>query len=487
MRDILLQRDTDCGDCLGGDHCLKCLFLDPKRRDTFKPPKAEIWLTGDLRPGGQGADDILYALKWELKEMGLFTAAVDKGFTVVVANLCEAVVVRHNRRDRIVDFGQKISRHSLAETVDSLESAGFLTRTDGKRGKEAGAFSGTDLFYRLVAAYNPQWVKEPRAVILRDRTTKNPIPNSHLSRSQEKLSRWLEEVNRFNHDRPLLLIRSPKDLSVFRTQLSQIFSGSMRLGGRVYAAGGSYQNIPNADRKQLWFCGEAVAEPDFSAHHIRLAYALEGISYRSIHRDDDPYHLEIDGELIDRNVCKLIVLIGINSGSKKETLSAYSQKVLNDEAPERENLSEVYDAFLGKHSPIRHWFGSGRDNGLKLHKLEGEIMIRAMHSLMKDGVPSYPVHDSLIVPESKELVAIEAMEQAYHQTLKSAGRKVLDPPVIDGANPNNQSSQKGRNLNRLPCYLAPKTVEKSTVLGEVITMKKKTHSESALRSKEGEL
>ena len=48
MRDILLQRDTDCGDCLGGDHCLKCLFLDPKRRDTFKPPKAEIWLTGDL-------------------------------------------------------------------------------------------------------------------------------------------------------------------------------------------------------------------------------------------------------------------------------------------------------------------------------------------------------------------------------------------------------------------------------------------------------
>jgi hypothetical protein len=89
---------------------------------------------------------------------------------------------------------------------------------------------------------------------------------------------------------------------------------------------------------------------------------------------------------------------------------------------------------MEKHKAVSKWFGSSKKNGLKLHKIEGAIMVRAMHSLMKKGIPSAPVHDSLIVPENNEREAIEALIKAYHYTLKAKRLKGYDEPKIEGEN-----------------------------------------------------
>jgi hypothetical protein len=45
--------------------------------------------------------------------------------------------------------------------------------------------------------------------------------------------------------------------------------------------------------------------------------------------------------------------------------------------------------------------------------VESEIVIGTMQELMRRGIPSMPVHDSLIVPESKERAAVDVLRHQF--------------------------------------------------------------------------
>lgn len=461
-----LYLDSDCGRCVPGSHCHKCLSLDPFDREVLMPPLESRWLSCYFIPDSKYVDDLLFQVKNMLRTDGKLTSSVERGLPHILANLCSSKIVKHKRRDFQLDHdGAKVSRDSLNNAVDALGEIGLLTRSQGRKAVSVGTFSGTPAFYRLAARYKPIWKWVPPAIELRSAEKKaQPIPK--LSRNMKRLAQHLSQINDFNSSYPLLLMKSPKSRVIIRPLLRMVFNKSLMFGGRVYDCGDHYQNLPRLDRKRLWLHGERVAEPDFSAHHIRLAYALEEISYSESYSNKDPYHLVMNSKVIDRTICKVLVLVSINTNSKSEALSAYRSKP-NDEAPYHAQLGNIYDAFFEKHTPIAHWFGSGKSNGSKLHKIEGEIMVRAMHTLMNYGVPSYPVHDSLIVPKSKADIATDTMRKAYHQTLRARGKRNYDEPVVVYKKVFDNLSENSQKHDHFPLIFGNETVVNKGVFGGV--------------------
>lgn len=474
---LSLYRDSDCGRCEGGDHCAKCLELTPVAQ-SFTPAAEKGWLRFDYVPFGSGANDVLYNIRRNLSESELLDGLADRALAHVVASLCLHRKVSYTRRMRGTSpDGIVIGKNSINAAVDALEAIGLLLKTNGTNtgvSHTAGTIEGTDEFYRLMGAFRPQWILVPRPAILRKKKedTSAELALPQLSRIESRLHKWLHEINLFSRDYPMLLMKFPSSRTIFRPNLRMIFNETLRFGGRVYADGGDYQNIPRADRKRLWLSGQWVVEPDFSAHHVRLVYAMANLRYSEIHADGDPYYLEIDRNQVDRSICKGIVLVAINCDSKNQALSAYRSKAAGGEFPESSNIGQIYDAFLNKHQPIQKWFANGKDKGLRLHKIEGEIMVRAMHTLMKQRLPSFPMHDSLLVPESAEGAAIIAMEQAYTDTLRRKGVSNFDPPVISKG-----GSPRSQNPDRFLGIRTPFSGRNNTLSGSLLNHRK-PHTES---------
>lgn len=477
---MFLMRDRDCGDCRGGDHCAKCLRIDPKVYGVCVPRYQVKKFSCEFRHSGAGAEDFLYAIERVISDASI--EPVGKGLKHVVANLYLNRVTRHNKRDSYVDFaGKRVGWKAINKAVEALGKVHMLVREEGIKGKSSGKIKPTLAFLLLASHYVPIFINSPRAVILNTRLTreekkagkqKQKLPVGDVGSSIGKHERMLNELREFLDKHPLLLMRSPKEVRVMQPVLSMKFTANFRLNGRIYPEGdngysllstdnANYQNIVREDRRILWLDGELVAEPDFSAHHIRLLYALENASYDRIYSDGDPYHLELNGEVVDRGICKKIVMISVNSIDRKEVIASYREQMETfvdsretkgkkvRKAPYCNNISEVFDAFVEKHHVIAKHFCNGGNTGLKLGKIEGAIMVNAMHDLMKKGIPAYPVHDSLLVPQSKEQEAIEALEKAYHKAIRALKRKNYGEPVIK---PNDKPRRRFRAMEELDSY-----------------------------------
>jgi hypothetical protein len=175
-------------------------------------------------------------------------------------------------------------------------------------------------------------------------------------------------------------------------------------GGRIYSAGeDSYQNLPSGERLKLTVNGEAVAEVDVRASFITILYAMHKLDL-----DGDPYvitDLGIEG----RQAVKMFVAATLGNGAPIEKWSrTHSKDFFEDtglKLQKRWSLSLVAQSTLKKHpvlgqldEPIK---GRKRDWS-DLMWIESQAILKTMLDLKRNyQVPSYPVHDSLIVPKSK--------------------------------------------------------------------------------------
>jgi hypothetical protein len=260
------------------------------------------------------------------------------------------------------------------------------------------------------------------------------LPES--SREWQKLKRSEEPVLRYTE----LWLSHTATLNGYYLSpwLNRIFIESTMLGGRFY---GSYQNLPRVDRKRILIDGKQTVELDFDSLHIAILYAQTGIPLLS-----DPYL--IDG--FDRNAIKQVFLRLTNTSNlsalegqitlsgdpeKKEQYIRYkmqldiykAHKVLGlrcakpfipewfdyfiEGLPDHITGRELIEIIKAGHPAIAHRFGEA-DIGLKLQRVDSEIMARAMTMLASESVPILPVHDSVICRVSDEWVVGTALEQA---------------------------------------------------------------------------
>jgi hypothetical protein len=175
-----------------------------------------------------------------------------------------------------------------------------------------------------------------------------------------------------------------------------------------------------------------VIEIDMRASQLRLFYALidqplpPGLA-------DDPY--AIGG--LDRDPIKLVVTQALGKAQARSrrwsgSASADYRKDHPDRALSADYKFKVYqEAVLAAHPALERLGSPGVPQALDLQFIESEIIRLGMETLMHMGVPSLPVHDSLIVPEDAVDVASEVLEEAFTVVVeKELGRPTLHRPTL---------------------------------------------------------
>jgi len=220
------------------------------------------------------------------------------------------------------------------------------------------------------------------------------------------------------------------------------FRDTLELGGRFY---GSFQQIPSKDRARFKIDDNATIEIDYSANHLGILYAWEGIKL------DYLKAYSIEG--YERDTIKAITLRALNTTDfstlhraittsakpkNKATFKTYKDsraihdllrsKGLASKPPHKPKwldtfiegipsdtiAADLVDAFLEKHSAIKAHIGSP-NIGLKLQAVDSEIMALVLDTLRLENIPALPVHDSVIVPYQKRSKALAVMTQSFKQ------------------------------------------------------------------------
>lgn len=190
--------------------------------------------------------------------------------------------------------------------------------------------------------------------------------------------------------------------------------------GRLY--GGLWEAQPKAKRHLLTIDGEPLADLDFRAMYVQLAYLREGLPLPK----GDPYDWGIG---LPRNVVKLVLVTLLNKSRDTDKLPESIIRHL----PPAWSASRVVTAIKKRHQGIAHLFGSAV--GLSLMFTESQILVRLLLLLADKGVPALPMHDGIMVAKSNVIAAQKAMTQASEEVLGSR-LPIIEKPILRPDNDN---------------------------------------------------
>jgi hypothetical protein len=196
----------------------------------------------------------------------------------------------------------------------------------------------------------------------------------------------------------------PKKVAGYR-----VFNGDWALGGRYY--GPFWQNLPKLRRAQLTIDGVGVVEHDFAQLHPRLLYAHLGLRL-----DGDAYSIAGYDES-DRPLNKKGWNILLNATSRRSAITALARE-LRGPAPLARS-ADIIRAIEHRHEPIRGALGSGL--GLRLQRIDSDLMMAIEARCLSEGIVALPVHDSFIAKRGRDADRVtELMDSELNRVLAQA-------------------------------------------------------------------
>lgn len=169
--------------------------------------------------------------------------------------------------------------------------------------------------------------------------------------------------------------------------------------GRLW--GGWWQNLPKDQRHLITIDGEPIADLDFKACFLNLAYARVGCPLPA----GDPYAIEgLDG--YRAALKKAFATMLFRDGSRRERMPAEIAR----ELAKGWSLGRLIAAFREKHVAIGGLFGTGV--GMEIMHTESEILVATLLDLARQGIPALGMHDGLALPASKKDQGLAAMKSA---------------------------------------------------------------------------
>lgn len=178
------------------------------------------------------------------------------------------------------------------------------------------------------------------------------------------------------------------------------------LGGRLF--NGWWQGLSSDRRSNIRIRNEPVADLDFSAAFLRLAYIEEGIApsdgdlYASIPGIDGLQYRAGLKKIVNAMLFRTTPLVRIPSDAKPLL-------------PRGITGTEIREAILTAFPAIRDVFETGI--GLRLMFRESQVMVRSLSRLMDLHVPAMCMHDGLMVQRSKADIAAREMVAASAEIL----------------------------------------------------------------------
>jgi len=198
-------------------------------------------------------------------------------------------------------------------------------------------------------------------------------------------------------------------------------------GGRLYSYPQDttcYQHLSEEKRLEMRIDGEYVVEIDISSSFLSIFYAL---CDQPLDANSDAYQGILGPTELDRQVAKFWVNASFGNGklltqwskkSKEDFRERLAKKGTAPESfdPKRYSMKVISEKVLQRHPVLGRLGGEIRGrvrDWADLMFVESEIVIGTMQELMRRGIPSMPVHDSLIVPQSKESVAVDVLKHRF--------------------------------------------------------------------------
>jgi hypothetical protein len=215
-------------------------------------------------------------------------------------------------------------------------------------------------------------------------------------------------------------------------------------GGRLYAQPSAkninYQNVDESTRLKMRIHGEPVVEIDIGSSYLSIFYAWNDMQ---LDTNEDAYRGILGPSEVDRQVAKFWVNASFGNAA---LISKWTKELKGDLEDKlvKKNLSPsafdptsypaklVQQKVLQRHPLLERWGGEIRGrlrDWSDLMFTESEVIIGTMLILMREhGVPTMPVHDSLIVPRSKGALAMEVISERFRVETGTLPRlDVTDP------------------------------------------------------------
>lgn len=192
--------------------------------------------------------------------------------------------------------------------------------------------------------------------------------------------------------------------------------------GRFTQRGGyNYQNIKKEYRKKLLINGKSTIELDFSNMFLNLLYSSNKIqaplddSYSKI-----MYSLINKKDLEFRKAIKKCVNIAINVKNQKAFVGALVNPKREKDKKTYEILKrysirpkEVLNKICESHPKVKSYLL--KEQGLKLMKIESDIMQDILFKLSIIDVLALPLHDSIICQKGNEEIVETIMKNVYRK------------------------------------------------------------------------
>ncbi|MET4361269.1 hypothetical protein ABIB06_001845 [Bradyrhizobium sp. LB8.2] len=314
--------------------------------------------------------------------------------------------------------------------IDLLASLGFIT--EARRGYRISAKSRmpsligpTDSLTQHLPLAPPDWqsvqqIDDPIFIILKEGKDEHghaaPIAFRETAQSRKfanqvrRLNKFLREadVEVTGQDTGLSLGKDGYIIAPYRRSLRRIFNnGTWQHGGRL--AGGFWMSMERAERGRIRIDGEHIANVDYRQLFPRLAY----VRAREAQPESDIYDVAGDGTGRD-GWKKLMNAMVFSDGPLRNWPEDTRQHF-----PTGTKLRDAIEMLEEKHAPIKHLFGAGL--GFQLMRIESDMIIEVTTYLAQAGITALPLHDAVLVAESKADFAARAMQAHFERGTASPG------------------------------------------------------------------
>lgn len=384
----------------------------PRTNRDFEP----IYVNCSLKPASVETEEFLDA---RLKEMGYRpTRKFRSGVRSLLISLYEAQLITADVYHKVVAIPagdvpwkdlKDISRSAVRSFRDALKSAGYL---ELKRRNYRDAWSGEsscDLFDVSLPSL---------AECCEQASIATNAPNLYaFNKASEKKMRDadLKTINTIICQGKVKI-----DARVAIEGVSRSYKDfRAKLGGRFQ---GAYTNISKASRlASMTIDGEPVCEVDISNCNLRLLAAWQ-------------HGTLLDGDLYDglgssRDVTKafLVQMIGAGNANRSQISQSTREELTGAGVNVPRDLRPLRDELLNRY-PFLSSLQSGQLYSEALAFHESNIVAQTIIRLWEDHqVVSCPMHDCLIVGDSKGEIASEVLKQCFRSYCKEQGWKTDVP------------------------------------------------------------
>lgn len=319
--------------------------------------------------------------------------------------------------------GNPVYGQHFLSAIDGLSSLGLIEEEQrgfkvSRRKRMPSLIRTSAALAQLLPLAPPDWrsvkqIDDGALIILKegkdDEGRAATIPFSETAKTRQ-LAGQMRHINEFlrsadievtGRDTGLSLGKDGQVIAPYRRSLRRIFNnGNWQHGGRL--AGGFWMGMERAGRfERIRIDGGRIADVDYRQLFPRLAYVRAG----KPQPEGDIYNVAGDGSGRDgwkRLMNAMLFADGPLLNWPDGTLQHF---------PSGTKLRDAIKMLAAHHAPIAHLFGTGL--GFQLMRIESDMLIGIITHLASIGVTALPLHDAVLVSESKADVAADAMQAAF--------------------------------------------------------------------------